>query len=406
MYRIVSLTGLCVFAALRATAQTPPTVLTLQEALARARESSPAIASARMRIDEVRGRLTGASLLLQSNPSVEFAAGPRSGAVSSTDFEAAIAQDIDLPPRRRARIDAAHHAITAEEQRAREVERNVLRDVARTFLLALEARERAGAAMSSRRLAGEALLIAERRFHAGDVAQLDVNLARTAVARADADARNDAATLTVELTQLILLIGMPGDASVTVSGALRDMFPLRAADVMSAAVDRADVRVLDAEIAEAEAELRLAKTLRWPDLGLRSSYRREGDERIVLAGVGISLPLFNRGQEAGAVAGARAARLRVERDTLLRTIDGEVRGALAAYDARRSAAEQYEQTVLPLVEENERLALESYDVGQIGLAELLVTRREALDARRAFIDQLIEARLAETELRARAGVWK
>ena len=62
--------------------------------------------------------------------------------------------------------------------------------------------------------------------------------------------------------------------------------------------------------------------------------------------------------------------------------------------------------MLPLVEENERLALESYDVGQIGLGDLLLVRREALDARRFLIDQVIETRLAEVELRAKAGVWK
>lgn len=48
---------------------------------------------------------------------------------------------------------------------------------------------------------------------------------------------------------------------------------------------------------------------------------------------------------------------------------------------------------LPLVEENEMLAPESYEVGQIGRGDLLLVRRETLDARRAFIGQLIETRL-------------
>jgi hypothetical protein len=37
----------------------------------------------------------------------------------------------------------------------------------------------------------------------------------------------------------------------------------------------------------------------------------------------------------------------------------------------RAAAADYERTVIPLIEENEKLALESYDVGQIGLGDLL-----------------------------------
>lgn len=294
--------------------------------------------------------------------------------------------------------------MTQEEQRAREVEREVLRAVATAFFRAVEARERADAANSGKQLADEALRIAERRYAAGDVAQLDVNLARTAFARADADARTAAATLTGHVTQLQVLLGLTGP--VEVGGSLRDALMLPTNDLLAHAADRPDVRVLEAEIAEAEAEQRLARTLRWPDFGLRASYSHDEGDRVVLGGVGVALPLFNRGQEATAIATARLARLRAERDALTRTIEAEVRGAMASFDALRAAAAEYQRTVLPLVEENERLVLESYDVGQIGLGDLLLVRREALDARRAFIDQLIEMRLAEVELRARAGVWK
>ncbi len=193
---------------------------------------------------------------------------------------------------------------------------------------------------------------------------------------------------------------------MTIGGSLHDALAIGADDLLARVAERPDVRALDAEIAATEAEQRLAKTLRWPDFGLRASYRREGAERIVLGGVGLSLPVFNRGQEASAVASARLARLHAERDALVRTVEAEIRGAIAAQEALRGAAAEYERSVLPLIEENERLALESYDGGQIGLAGLLVVRRESLDARRAFIDQLIELRMAEVELRAHAGVWK
>jgi len=276
--------------------------------------------------------------------------------------------------------------------------------VATVFFRAVESRERADAAASGKHLADEALRIAERRYAAGDVAQLDVNLAKTAVARGDAEVRIAAATLSGSLTQLQVLLGLA--EPVTAGGSLGDALTLAPTDFVARAANRPDIRVLDAEIAEAEAEQRLARTLRWPDFGLRASYSKEEGDRVVLGGVGISLPVFNRGQELTAAANARLTRLRAERDALTRTMEAEVRGAVASFDALRAAAAEYQRTVLPLVEENERLALESYEVGQIGLGDLLLVRREALDARRAFIDQLIETRLAEVELRARAGVWK
>lgn len=406
MNRIKGLAGLVLLAGLPAlgqAAEQQPVVLTWEDALERARQSAPGVVVARMRIDEARGRVAGASLPFSSNPTVEVEAGRRSGQTSSTDYGVAVGQDLEPPRRRRARIDAAHAGVTQEEQRARETEREALRAVATTFLRAVEARERAEAAGSGKGLADEALRIAERRYSAGDVAQLDVNLARTAVARADAEMRIANAALTGQVTQLQVLLGLA--APVRVGGSLRDASTLTTTDLVARAADRPDVRVLDAEIAEAEAEQRLAETLRWPDFGVRASFAREEGDRVILGGIGVTLPVFQRGQEATAVANARLARLRAERAALTRTVEAEVRGAVATHAALRAAASEYERTVLPLIEESERLALESYQVGQIGLGDLLLVRREALDARRALIDQLMDTRLAEVELRATAGVW-
>lgn len=403
MHRISGLAGLVLLCARTVAAQQGIT-LTLNEALQRASQSAPAIVAARLQIEEARGHVVGATLPFSSNPTIAVESGRRRGASVSTDYGVEVGQDLDLPQRRRARIDAAQAVVWQEEQRASDVERQTLRDVATAFVRAVEARERSDAATGSKQLADEALRIAERRYAAGDVAQLDVNLARTAVARADADVSAAKATLTGNTTQVQVLLGI--NESVTIAGSLHDALQIAADDLLARAAERADVRLLDAELAEAEAEQRLARTLRWPDFGVRGAYRKEEGDRIVLGGVGISLPLFQRGQEATAVANARIARLRAEREALTRTIAAEVRGAMASHDALAAAATAYERTVLPLVGQNEQLALESYDAGQIGLGELLLVRREALDARRALIDQLIATRLAEVELRAHAGAWK
>ena len=407
MHRLAVPTGLLLLASLSLNAQ-QQTSLTFQDVLARARASAPAVVAARLRIDEARGRVAGASLPFAINPTVSVETGPRRGdAATTTDYGVEVEQDFEPPSRRRARLEAARAGVTQEEQRAREIERDAIRQVATTFLRAVEAHERVETATSAKQLAEEALRIAERRFKAGDVAQLDVNLARTAVARADGEARAAAATLAGQITQLKVLLGIAASVSVAVSGSLHEAVgPIGSADLVARAMERPDVRVLDAEIAEAEAEQRFAATLRRPEFGLRGSYRREGSERIALGGVGLSFPIFNRGQEAAAVASARLARLRAEREALRTAIEAEVQGAIATYEALQAAAAEFERTVIPLVEENEKLALESYDVGQIGLADLLVVRRDALDARRSLIDQLIETRLAEIELRARAGVFE
>src|SRR5689334_6073282 len=107
MHRINGLAGLVLLLALPVTAQQQGITLTLDDALERARQSAPAIVAARMRIDEARGRVVGASLAFSTNPTVEVEGGRRSGAATSTDYGVEVGQEIDLPQRRRARTDAA-----------------------------------------------------------------------------------------------------------------------------------------------------------------------------------------------------------------------------------------------------------------------------------------------------------
>ena len=70
--------------------------LTLADVLARAREQAPQIVSARLAVEETRGRLLGASLRLQSNPEIDAGLGNRQGTGSRfTDFELGAGQTFE-----------------------------------------------------------------------------------------------------------------------------------------------------------------------------------------------------------------------------------------------------------------------------------------------------------------------
>jgi len=59
---------------------------------------------------------------------------------------------------------------------------------------------------------------------------------------------------------------------------------------------------------------------------------------------------------------------------------------------------------LPSLAENENLAKRSYEEGEIGAAELLLIRRDSLETRLVYVNDLLEAKLAEIELQFRVGV--
>ncbi len=144
--------------------------LTLERALALARERAPRILAARARIEEARGRLAGASVLLHENPVVEVAAGPRySDERDTVDREVGIRQGFELGGQRRARVGSAEAGIARASAARDDSVRLLLREVAVAFYKGLHAQESLRIAASAEGIADQVARIAERRYRAEDV---------------------------------------------------------------------------------------------------------------------------------------------------------------------------------------------------------------------------------------------
>jgi cobalt-zinc-cadmium efflux system outer membrane protein len=379
--------------------------LTLADVLARARARAPEVVSARMALDEVRGRLAGASVRLQANPEVDAGIGRRDGpGTTYADFEIGVGQNFEPGGRRSARIDAAHAAIAQGAATIDEVTRMVVRQAASAFHRVVHGDERIRMLSAASELAASARRIADRRFQAGDIALLDVNLARASLARVRAELEAAEAARAMAMGELRQLLGLGADLAVTGSLGRPAEADLNAA--LQSAAERPELRLLEAAAQEAEAERRVGESFSKPEYGVGVRYSQEEGDRIVLGSMRVTLPIFSRGQEQRAVAAARAARLRVELDAARARIESDVRAAFEAYGRRLAAVRILEADAVPGLDENERLSDRSFEVGQIGLPELLVIRREILDTRMQYLDALLEAALARTDLDASAGMLR
>jgi cobalt-zinc-cadmium efflux system outer membrane protein len=87
-------------------------------------------------------------------------------------------------------------------------------------------------------------------------------------------------------------------------------------------------------------------------------------------------------------------------------IAAEVRASFDAFERRLAAVNVLEADVIPGLDENEQLTTRSFDVGQIGLPDLLLIRREILETRLQYLDALLEAALARTDLDASSGILR
>ena len=276
-----SAVAVCAAVCLQAgTADAQSRSLTLADVLTRAREQAPQIVSARLALEEARARLLGASLRFQTNPEIDAALGNRNGPDTRfTDFEVGLGQSFEPGARRSARIAGGNAAIAQSSANIDEVTRTVLRLAASAYYRAVHANERIKLLNATHELAASVYATADRRFKAGDIAVLDVNIARTSLARVRAEREGAEASKALALGELRQLLRLENDVGVEGSLALPGPTDLTAA--LQTASQRPELRGLEAAIAEAEAELRVGLSFTKPEygVGVRVLARRRRSDR-------------------------------------------------------------------------------------------------------------------------------
>jgi cobalt-zinc-cadmium efflux system outer membrane protein len=415
----------------------PAITLTLEQAIARARLHAERIAASRVALDDGEARVSLAGRRITSNPNVEAvfggAANPASagssgsnggsgvpGASGSTTAatEITVTQMFDIGARRTSRVGEAEASIASDRARASDITRTWVRDTALLFMRALHTQTRERLLVSAEETAAAFLTVAERRYAAGDVAILDVNVARAALAKARADRRGLSADRIEAIGQLRSRLGLTAaegpiavegslDAAAAAGSIAEGVSPVNAVNAnVPAPGDHPALAALRAELAEAEAALAAARASTAPEFGATSKYMRDQGSNVWLGGVTLTLPIANRGRERQAIASARVTRARVALDLEQRALEQDVRTAMETHRLRVEAAQFLERDALPGLDENDTLARRSYEAGELSLTDSLAIRQQALDMRLAHADRLLDAATSGVLAQAAAGVLR
>ena len=381
--------------------------LTYAQALDRARRRAPLILAAQDRINEARGRLLGAKVLLRENPLLELSAGPRYREGSDLiDAEIGISQSFELGGRRRSRIAAAQADVDREVASSQNTARQLLRDVATAFWQAVAAREQVQLARNADKVANELFESMQKRYEAGDITVLDFNVARTAAARTRVQLREAEAEQVRALGDLRIFLGMDVATPLAVEANLAEPGHYDLDQLTAEAIKRPDLEATAAELRQAEAEIQLGRGSAWPDVGLGFRFGRDEGSTIARGGLTFALPVFSRGQELRATGESRATRLRRELEAGRLAVVNEVKTAFEIQKRRAEAAEELRKNGVQALDENETLALRTFEEGEINLLDLLLIRRDSFETRLLYLGQLLEAKVAAAHLEARAGVLK
>ena len=276
-------------------------------------------------------------------------------------------------------------------------------EVASAFYDAMFAERSAELAQRSEDLARSASEAAERRRKAGEITDLDANLARSALGRARAASQAARSERAAALGRLGALVGAGPEDVLVLRGDLRPP-PLPDVQALRAhAASRPDVRVLDTERAVAAAENDQAQASALPQLSVWAGYLREDSDAIVLGGLRFTLPVWNRAHGDRQGAAAKQRRAIAVRDATVRAAERQVADAVAAYALARDAVDAFEREVVPVLDDSEQLLQKAIDAGQIAVGDYLVARREILDGRREQLERMLALARAATMARFVAG---
>ncbi len=383
-----------------ALADAPP--LTLAEALAAARAQSPGIDAADAGIRATDAARTAAGL--RPNPSFEAQTENVAGSgqyrgLSSAETTVGVALPIELGGKRSARVAVAD----ARGERARLQAAIALADlellVTQSYIEAAAAERRLLAAREQVAIANEALRVASDRVQVGDTSPIDQQRAEVQAINARTAADRAERAVAVARDNLARLIGRPVTGALdsiwfNAIGGYGPVLPAQASGTLALVAAKADV-------ATADAQVRLARAQRIPDVTISASARRLEATNDVAAvfGVSIPIPLFNNGRAA--VAQAKAERDQFDAQRRLALLDTERAIAVAQAEVADAAANARAAggPALAAAQEAARIARIGYGQGKFGQLELLDAERTLSETRATATDALAAFHDAQARLR-------
>jgi len=356
---------------------------------------------------------------LLPNPSLEFEGAGDFVFANEGErrFSAAWSQEILTAGKRGKRLAVAGKDLEVYGYRIADAERLLVEEVKVAFYDLLLAEQQLKLAGRFVELNEQLLQVARDRFEAGDIPELELNLARVEVARSRG--RQAQAQREVEPRRLTLLslMGLPPDSDVAIAGALeRHAFSARIEDLKALALARRpDLLALAVEKEKADAAIRLAESEGIPNVTASLSLEREessldvGDitakDRDKLVGLKLSvpLPLFDRNQAGKKEAITWRASAENRYASARKNIERSVEAAFSRLMSTGISLSIYDKDIFPQLEENLRLTLEAYRLGEVGFLSVIEEQRKFLEVNEGYLSGLHEWNTSMSRLTAAAG---
>ena len=402
-------------AAAQAGAAAPATTLPIDALIRSALSSNRELAAARLEITRARARLQQSQLLPNPVLEVEQTGGAFGVSEGEVERRAELSVPIEYGGKRSRRIDLAQAELQAAEALVADRERRIVADVRRRYAEAVAASRELAFTNDLALIDAELANVLQARVREGDAPPLEESLLRVEVdrlrsRRATLEGRRRAAEL-----DLLTAAGLPPGERIAIDERFGEGVTVPSAeDALRLALQRRpDLRAAELSVRVAEAGLRLTRALSLPEVTLFGGYARSrggfdttpvgplvDEDQLINAGIGITLPIFNRNQGAKAEAAAAIEQAQRLRELSESQIRAEVESAVARLRAAEAAIEIFQQGVIERSTQNVRTMRAAYEAGAFTITEYLAERRRLVDAQREMTEVLTERAVAFIDLQA------
>ena len=349
----------------------------------------------------------------RTNPTLELqgSTGSLTGSPEERTVSIGINQELSLYGKLQLRREAGQREAESL-QRQRDNAARLLRDEISTLGLDyLLASKRQDLATDLVKLNRELVVIAEERFKAGDIPELDLNLARVELARAESrllEAGREQTPLRIKIASLTGL--NESDIKLSDTFSTPTVSPMTQELVKTALSTRPDLLALSRERDKTETENRLAKAEALPNLtaGLFAQWQHSSvevggmsstssDTQLGLR-LSMPIPVFDRNLNGQAAARSRLDAADSRKLALERSITAEVEAAVSRMSASERILTMFEQGIIPQLKENLKLTQEAYRIGEVGILSVIDEQKKFFEVNDGYLTALYNKRVASIKL--------
>jgi cobalt-zinc-cadmium efflux system outer membrane protein len=375
----------------------PSSNITLTDALNLALNANPEIAVASRERVAIEGARVQAAA--RPNPTVSALLEDTRNATRQTTI--LLEQPIELGDKRAIRMLAADARYDAASVSLEVKKSEIQANVTVAFYEVLAAQERLRLAQSSLDVAKQAREAVSKRVQAGKISPVEETKSRVAEASVKIEANRASSILTSARKRLTGLWGNPLPRFQIAEGQVEDIPEAMPLDNLVNMLDSSpNIQRAKLEISTRQALANIENSKRTPDLTVSVGAKRNeelGLNQAVL-GVSIPIPVFDRNQGNLQEALSRTDKakdeltaLRIQQETLLAE-------AYERLTSARQSVETLKLDILPGAQSAFDAATKGFEFGKFGFLDVLDAQRTLVQAKSQYIDALLEANQAMSDI--------